>query len=516
MTNLINLQETAANLYQTTLDMNKSITQMIGLDAIWCRLLPYDNGEDVIVQEYTLHQYECPKNIKVVSNNSNYNVGNFTIDLFGIKNAETLEINIDVDTWRELYGEDSIPQKGDFVLIPIMHKPYEVVSSTAVHTIGQKITYWKCILGEWKHTASRKESQDFTISIDELTNSQDRLFGEQISKEVADAVNDVETSYMTTTYVDEYKEFDMNSIIVENIYGYRKNLISAAYYAFENASKPITYHYPDNKTIATYDPSSKANKWIYSCWFKSVDGPNGLGVQLNFQAKDNDYWYFNVVAKTKLEYGQKVSLHRSTQIILNGEVDTDQCATGWIIKVPTSECLTANKRFPKFWENGIWKIKTKIEYNLLTLKDKSKNVLVINVTSDNCIAIKYNDTFKQVAIKSLHLSNWNYIALQVSPKSINFLIYETIVDALGNTNDNLVADEKIPINIKTFSFDSACINNVNTKFNMTNIRLFENEYEIGESYKQDMYSQVVRNASKLILVDTPKAPNTMSFKSPIR
>ena len=51
---------------------------------------------------------------------------------------------------------------------------------------------------------------------------------------------------------------------------------------------------------------------------------------------------------------------------------------------------------------------------------------------------------------------------------------------------------------------------------MTNIRLFENEYEFGDVYKQDMYSQVVRNASKLILVDTPKPANDMNFVSPIR
>ena len=77
-------------------------------------------------------------------------------------------------------------------------------------------------------------------------------------------------------------------------------------------------------------------------------------------------------------------------------------------------------------------------------------------------------------------------------------------------------DEKIPINIKTFSIDSAALNNARLEFNMTNIRLFENEYEFGDTYKQDMYSQVVRNASKLILVDTPKAPNNMSFKTIVR
>ena len=228
MAQILNLQETAASIYQTILDLNKSATQMIGLDAIWCRLLPYDNGEDVIVQEYTLHQYECPKNIKVVSNNSNFNVGNFTIDLFGIKQAESLEIGIDVETWKAVYGENTMPQKGDFILIQLLHRPYEVVSSTPVHTIGQKITSWKCMLGEWKHAASRAESEDFKISIDELTNAQDRLFGDVISKEVADAVNDVETAYNTTTYVDPFKDFDMNSIIVEDIFGNDKNIISSA------------------------------------------------------------------------------------------------------------------------------------------------------------------------------------------------------------------------------------------------------------------------------------------------
>jgi len=82
--------------------------------------------------------------------------------------------------------------------------------------------------------------------------------------------------------------------------------------------------------------------------------------------------------------------------------------------------------------------------------------------------------------------------------------------------DRILIDEKLPINIKTFSIDSAALNNVKIGFNMTNIRLFENEYEFGDAYKQDMYSQVVRNASKLILVDTPKPANDMSFVSPIR
>lgn len=515
MNNLINLQETAATLYNTVLDMNKSITAMVGLDAIWCRLLPYDNGEDVIVQEYTLHQYECPKNIKVVSNNANYNVGNFAIDLFGIKNAETLEIHIDVDTWKAVYGEDSIPQKGDFVLIPIMHRPYEVVSSTAVHTIGQKITHWKCVLGEWKHTASRKETEDFHISIDELTNSQDRLFGDTISKEVADAVNEVETAYNTTTYVDPFKDFDMNDIIVDTILGKEKAVVAEAYYSFKSATRPVKYKNLEN-TI--YDINAKENKWIFTCWFRSeYTNDNSYKAKISLYSKDANYWYFNIIPDTALAYGEKISLFRGTTINLNGIVDNDECVKGWIIKVSTSECLKYNKKYPKFWETGIWKIKTKKYYNLFTTYDSNeKTNLKIDITSDNYLQFKCNDIEKDIFIKKLKLNEWNYLALEISPNHLRTVIMNTFVDPLGNVQDELVIDENTDINIKTFAFDSAAITNIKQDFNLANIRLFENEYEMKDTYKKDMYSQVTRNASKLILVDGPKAPNNMSFKSQIR
>ena len=46
--------------------------------------------------------------------------------------------------------------------------------------------------------------------------------------------------------------------------------------------------------------------------------------------------------------------------------------------------------------------------------------------------------------------------------------------------------------------------------------LYENEYESGDMYIQDMYSPVTRNASKLILVDSPNVPNKSMFVSPVK
>ena len=227
--------------------------------------------------------------------------------------------------------------------------------------------------------------------------------------------------------------------------------------------------------------------------------------------------YYEYMSKKKLEYGEKISIYRGSFITLNGEVDKDGCETGWLLKFAASDCLKANKKYPKFWESGVWKLKAKKEYNLFTAYNAGKIILKFNVNGDNSIMFKCGDITKQINVKNLNLNDWNYIAFEMSPISVRFLIINSEFST-GEKRiiDRILIDEKLPINIKTFSIDSAALNNVRLGFNMTNIRLFENEYEFGDAYKQDMYSQVVRNASKLILVDTPKPANDMSFVSPIR
>lgn len=52
--------------------------------------------------------------------------------------------------------------------------------------------------------------------------------------------------------------------------------------------------------------------------------------------------------------------------------------------------------------------------------------------------------------------------------------------------------------------------------NMFHIRLYDNEYPLGDTYKEDMYADMTRNASKLILVDSPRPADKMDFVTPIR
>ena len=79
----LNLQDMAASAYNIINMLNTEASNLVGLDALWCRATPEINSEDIILQEYTLTNIgvECPKIIKVLVTDSNYNPGNFTVDL---------------------------------------------------------------------------------------------------------------------------------------------------------------------------------------------------------------------------------------------------------------------------------------------------------------------------------------------------------------------------------------------------------------------------------------------------
>jgi hypothetical protein len=118
-------------------------------------------------------------------------------------------------------------------------------------------------MAKYNPTASRRETEEFRESIEDLTVTQEELFGDVISQEVADNNATVETGYPTTTYVDPTKEFDINSIAVEQVFGRELNLISNAYYKFATADRNIKYH-----SDLIYERSASRSHLIYSCWVK--------------------------------------------------------------------------------------------------------------------------------------------------------------------------------------------------------------------------------------------------------
>lgn len=518
----LNIQEMAQNAYQIITSLQQSASDMVGLDALWCRTTPVLNSEDIILAEYTLTQIglECPKMIKVLTVNSDYNPGNFNIDMFGISYDAPLELHITIETWENVFGKDSMPQQGDVVYVKILHKLFEVKSSEVMYTIASRPTYFKCQCAKYNPTASRMETDEFRQSIDELTTSEAILFGDEISQEVEDTVVPNEVGYQNTTYVDPMKDFDTDCIASEPIIGPTNITISNAFYDMAIAEKPVIYN-----VNANYYMDSERPHWIFSSWIRNENDVTATEHSvrvLNLFTKDNKYWYFNIAAPTaKLSDGDTVTLMRGNLIKVDGEMYTfpSDCAKKLVMRVKVSEMNKTNRKLTNWWESGQFKIKKDSKINIIK---SSNNMFSIDInTTTNTFEVTFGTSFKQFTPKKkLNLQNWNYICFDLCGNSIQAIVYELEDDHLNTKNIRTV--EKLNTSYKLapvsgdFEIDDLMIDSVGKRLHICNIRLYENEYAVGDTYEKDMLSIITKNASKCILVDSPNISNEAKFITPVR
>ena len=511
----IDINKIIASAYSTIMEIQSAATETVGTNCLWARATPVINSEDVVLQEYTLTNIglECPKPINVIVNNGDYNAGNYTIDLFGLNYEQPLEISIDINEWYKNFGKDTQPQKDDIVYVQIYHKLFEVKTSQVIYSLAAMPTYFKCSLSKYSPTASRKETEEFRESIEDLTVTQEELFGDKISQEVADNNATIETAYNNTTYVDPLKDFDIDSIICNQIYGSGNKLISNAYYNFNIANTNITYH-----TDMIYETSAERNHLIYSCWCKTET--NNIKTssikQFKLFSKDSQNWYFNINTTLKLNIGDLITITRGNLLKINGTVVQLPCTEGYGIAIRSNEILKANKKLTKWYDNySVLKIYKSNNINLIRGYDENDKIIFDISYRTNEITLQFNDITKTIPL-TLDLTDWHYFLFDISPSNIRLVISKLSHIELNKLYDNVIYDDNTSIELKNFTVNIFRIENMGTDVQLCNIRLYENEYEMGDLYIQDMYSPITRNESKLILVDVPNIPNKDIFISPVK
>ena len=514
----LNLQEMAASAYSIIQNLQQQAMNTVGLDVLYCRATPEINSEDVILQEYTLTNIglECPQALKVLTANSDYNAGNFTIDLFGINYDAPLEINITISDWNALFGETTMPQAGDVLYIKILHKLFEVKSSQVIYGVASMPQYYKCQLVKYNPVASRKETEEFRSSIEELTVTQEDLFGEAISQDVADAVVDVETSYNNTTMVDPLKDYDMDSVVIEDLIGTDGNRISSAYYDMALASEKVIYH-----VKASYSAEYERSHWIFTVWFRSnpdsASSSSEYSVRsLSYYMKDKKDWYFKITSTGNLHIGDIVTISRGSLVSIEGEIVDLKCEDTLGIKFRNADVQRLNRKLTGWYEKGNFKLSNASRFNIIRSDNDSFSINV-NCTLKR-ISVNFGGQERKFDTGKTDLTKWCYMAVDMSMNEIRLVLNQLDTDA----NDTIILRERVDSKLKTismvpdFEFESLEIDSVDTTLNIRNIRLYENEYPMEDTYKLDMYSEVTRNASKLIVVDGPVPPVEGMFYSPVR
>lgn len=516
----LNINDMAQSAYDIILNLQQQAVETVGLDTMYFRATPHKNGEDAVVfQEYTLYNVEdCGHVVRMVLSNADYQPGDYQVGLFGIDYQPIPEAQIPLTEWRAQYGENTQPQKGDIIYVQRLHKLYEVVSATVIYQIQSMPTAFKLSLGKYSPTASRRESDELRQTVSDMTVSQETLFGDVISQEVADTVAEVETSYQQTSYVAPQKTFDMGSVVTGELVGPNGNRISNAYYNMLIAEEPVVY-----KSAAEYDPACDRRHWIFTCWMRIDAGyaekQKTYPVKsMNLVFKDNRYWYFLIDTTMRLEDGDRVTVSRGTTMALSGEVCIIPNCETKVVRIPLATVLQAEHRMAGWWKKLTFRIAPASHVCLL---HSDNDTLDITVNPDkNTLSFRFGEFTKETTLKTVQdWTKWTYLALDLSDTSA-FLLAEQLVEENYTVTMRNSLCEHITANVRkarAFAFDTLAIDAVRRPLHIRNIRLYENEYELTEETAlMDAMSEVTRNASKLIVTDAPNIRTVADFYSPAR
>ena len=439
---------------------------------------------------------------------TSYQGGDYTVGLFGIEYQNIPEVQIPITEWQAQYGINTQPQKNDIVYIEMLHKIFEVTSSTVVYTVAERPMYFKLSLQKYAPQASRRESEELKNSIDQLTVTQEDLFGETISQEVADAVAEVETAYNTTSTVDPMKDFDMTSVVIEPLNGPHGVTISNAYYDMMTASKPVTY-----RTPATFESDCDANHWLFSCWFcYSADTTKKEYAvrKLGYVSQDNKFWYFTISTPLKLKDGDQVTISKGTLINITGYITQMDCYESLVVKFKTSEVQQLNRKMENWHKTTQMKIRKSSVFKLFS---SNNDTFSISADPDKMrVMLKFGEFSKEAALSlSDTFASWTYMMIDFNPSGASVYV--------KNTEKTMLSTE-LKANVKKpgdFSFEGLSIPCNGHHVSVRNIRLYENEFPMTKDIaERDSLTEVTQNASKLIVVDAPNVPQKGDFYSPAR
>ena len=514
----VNLNKMAQSFYDTAIKLNSAVTSMIGLDVKWMKSIPDENGTDVIFQEYTLYNVGCPVALKVLTSNSNYNPGDINMELFGVNYEAPMKIQIDKNSWSEAYGNDLIPQKGDIVYMEIMNCLFEVSSSTPIYGFNERETGFKCQLQKYTPRADRRESDEVKQTISDLTVSENELFGDKISKETSDIVDDAQTNLFNSTSLDQYKTCDSDCIRIMDT-GF-----AGSYYDMSSASRAVIYNiediYPDNDEF-TYrflslhfniPEESKSGNNIFASSYSAgitevTETSSGFSARIDVQIP--------------LRKGITVNLTRGSMVAINGQIgEKIESESGYAYSITFARQDIIHQKYKVTnWYSAPLKMDI-VDDNIKPMivgKDASGNtVLNLSIIGNKTLYLKYGDDENMIYLsESIQTETWKGIAVDFSPAGSQLYLTGCSDASCFNINEMPELCQKIPVRLKESQIASFYIPISNIR--LTNIRYYKTSSS--QNYRSvltDLTSRTVKNDSITLINDSAMLPNNVPFRGTVR
>lgn len=202
-------------------DLNLMVNSLFGHEVLYYRALPQGRSKDVYLLEYSLYEHDEKQCVKVVVPENQFPDNKMNMGPFGIDFEMPFEIQIDKEYFQTIFGDGTGPQKRDVLFFPRTNRIYEVSSSYLFRDFMNEPLYFKVSLQKWTPKSNAEMSEDLA-SLEDLTVSVEKLFGEQQKTEATDIANPAQ--FEQNTYISDpirsylYEDIDISDTPLINHY----------------------------------------------------------------------------------------------------------------------------------------------------------------------------------------------------------------------------------------------------------------------------------------------------------
>lgn len=267
-------QQQALDLFSK---LSSDITNMFGHEVVYILTDPDQNGIDYTFHEYTIENYVCAEELKVLVDQNQFPENTGAINNFDLSLFDTFEINITKDDFKKVFGVQSRPGVNDVLWFCNLNRIFTVEHSQAIRNFNNYSIYYKIMLKKYNEKSNIIGATDEMQSVIDRfkKNAQiDQLFGlenEQDKKAVANteqfrtAAHDILRTLITCNIEQESIE---NARVLVSKQHYELSTVTAG----AEAVKYRNFKY-------FYRPSDNIG---FTCWFK-----------LNEVNMTDTYYFFN-------------------------------------------------------------------------------------------------------------------------------------------------------------------------------------------------------------------------------
>lgn len=233
--------------------LSDSIICMLGIPVYYIKVTPDFNSADYTFKEYSLHNVESIKQLKLMIPDGQMPSSNPKLTEFDFDWELDWETELSKTQFARAFGDDSFPKQRDLIYIPMMKRMWEVNSAydEKNENLLWKSTTWKIALVKYNEKTNVDHGtfegiidnwlvNDYENTFGEIeTNEQERQIGAAPLSSPKFAATNLFNIFMEDNVRNQFTKYDIS--ILNKIYCHRSNVVARNVYRFKNDNGCIVY-----------------------------------------------------------------------------------------------------------------------------------------------------------------------------------------------------------------------------------------------------------------------------------